>query len=111
MFTITELFDKMPGAFKADAAPGVNAVIQFFLTGDEAAEYYVTIADDKCEVDKGKHESPTATLSMTSADYLDMVAGKLNPQTAFMQGKLKLSGDMGLLMRFQNFFDLSGVSG
>lgn len=111
MPTITELFDMMPEAFKPDAAPGVNAVIQFFLSGDEAAEYYVTIADDKCQVDKGKHESPTATLSMSASDYLDMVAGNLNPQTAFMQGKLKLSGDMGLLMRFQNFFDVSGASG
>jgi putative sterol carrier protein len=111
MLTITELFDMMPGAFRPDAAPGVNAVIQFSLSGDQAAEYYITIADDACKVSEGKHESPTATLAMDASDYLDMVAGNLNPQTAFMQGKLKLSGDMGLLMRFQNFFDMSGASG
>jgi putative sterol carrier protein len=110
MMTIAELFEMMPSAFKADAAPGVNAVIQFSLTGEQAAEYYVTIADGKCQVDEGKHESPVATLSIKALDYLDLVSGKLNPQMAFMQGKLKLSGDMGLLMRFQNFFDLSGAA-
>lgn len=109
MPTIAELFDTMPKAFKPEAAPGVNAVVQFSLTGDQAADYYVTIADGKCKVDEGKHDSPTATLTMEGSDYLDLVSGKLNPQMAFMQGKLKLSGDMGLLMRFQSFFDLSGL--
>jgi putative sterol carrier protein len=109
MPTISELFAKMPEVFKPEAAPGVNAVVQFSLTGEQAAEYYVTLADGQCKVDKGKHDSPTASLTMDSSDYLDMIAGKLNPQMAFMQGKIKLSGDMGLLMRFQSFFDLSGV--
>ena len=109
MPTISELFEKMPEVFKPEAAPGVNAVVQFSLTGDQAAEYYATIADGKCKVEKGQHDSPTATLTMASTDYLDMIAGKLNPQMAFMQGKIKLSGDMGLLMRFQSFFDLSSL--
>lgn len=109
MPTVAELFEMMPKVFKPEAAPGVNAVIQFSLTGDQGADYYTTIADGTCKVDEGKHESPAATLTMAASDYLDMVAGKLNPQVAFMQGKLKLSGDMGLLMRFQSFFDLSGL--
>lgn len=110
MPTVTELFEMMPQAFKPEAAPGVNAVVQFILSGDQAADYYATIADGTCKVDEGKHESPKATLIMDGSDYLDMLSGNLNPQTAFMQGKLKLSGDMGLLMRFQSFFDMSGQS-
>lgn len=109
MPTVKEIFATMSQAFKPDAAPGVNAVIQFSLTGDQAADYYAAIADGKCQVSEGKHESPTATLSMAGSDFMDLLSGKLNPQMAFMQGKLKLSGDMGLLMRFQNFFDLSSV--
>lgn len=109
MPTVTELFEMMPTVFKPEAAPGVNAVVQISLTGDQVADYYVTIADGTCKVDEGKHESPSATLTMDGTDYVDMVGGKLNPQMAFMQGKLKISGDMGLLLRFQNFFDLSGL--
>jgi putative sterol carrier protein len=41
---------------------------------------------------------------MAAQDYLDMVAGKLNPQMAFMSGKLRISGDMGLALRFQGLF-------
>ncbi len=109
MTTIQELFETMSGAFKPEAAPGVDAVIQISLTGEQAADYYVTIANDECKVDEGKYESPTASLTVDGQDYLDMVSGKLNPQMAFMQGKLKISGDMGLLLRFQSFFDLSGL--
>jgi len=110
MPTVAELFEVMPKVFKPEAAPGVDAVVQFSLTGDQAAEYYVTIAEGACKVDEGKHESPSATMTLDGQDYLDMVSGKLNPQMAFMQGKLKISGDMGLLLRFQSFFDLSGLS-
>jgi len=109
MPTIQELFEKMPQAFKPEAAPGVNAVVQLSMTGEQAADYHVTIADGTCQVAEGKHESPSASLTMDSQDYLDLTSGKLNPQMAFMQGKLKISGDMGLLLKFQNFFDLSGL--
>ena len=44
------------------------------------------------------------TLSMTAQDYVDMILGKLNGQMAFMSGKLKISGDMGLAMKMQSLF-------
>ena len=36
--------------------------------------------------------------------YLDMLAGKLNGQMAFMTGKLRIAGDMGLALRLQSLF-------
>jgi len=109
MPTVAEIFESMSKTFKPEAAPGVDAVIQFSMTGDQAGDYYATIAEGTCKVDKGKHESPAATLTMDGSDFIDLVSGKLNPQMAFMQGKLKISGDMGLLLRFQSFFDLSAA--
>ena len=43
--------------------------------------------------------SPNLTLTMSGQDWLDMSAGKLSGQMAFMSGKLKLKGDMGLAMK------------
>ena len=62
------------------------------------------INNDKCDVREGTHPSPNVTISMAAQDYLDMVAGKLNPQMAFMSGKLRMAGDMGLALRFQGLF-------
>jgi putative sterol carrier protein len=49
------------------------------------------------------------TLSMTASDYVDMIMGKLNGQMAFMSGKLKISGDMGLAMKMQSLFKRPGA--
>jgi putative sterol carrier protein len=38
---------------------------------------------------------------MADADFLKLVGGKLNAQMAFMTGKIKIQGDMGLAMKLQ----------
>jgi putative sterol carrier protein len=69
-----------------------------------ATQYYFTVANDAIDVQPGKHASPNITLTMTESDYLDMINGKLNGQMAFMTGKLKIAGDMGLALKLQNLF-------
>merc|ERR1719159_1035975 len=48
---------------------------------------------------KGENGKPDCTISMKDADFLAMVAGKLNGQQAFMQGELKLKGNMMLAQK------------
>ncbi|MGQ0600410.1 MAG: SCP2 sterol-binding domain-containing protein [Anaerolineales bacterium] len=106
--TIKEIFDGMPGAFLADKAAGVNAVIQFEMTGDGGGAYYATLANGQCTVTEGVAPNPAMTLSASAADYIRIVNGELNPMQAFMQGKVKMKGDMSLAMKMQQFFKQSG---
>ena len=55
-------------------------------------------------VGTGAHASPNMTMTMAAQDYVDMISGKLNGQMAFMSGKLKIAGDMGLAMKMQSLF-------
>ena len=69
-----------------------------------ATQYHFHIVNESIEVQMGTHASPSITITMKESDYLDMINGKLNGQMAFMSGKLKIAGDMGLALRLQNLF-------
>jgi putative sterol carrier protein len=102
--TPAEIFKEMPANLNPDAAKGMNATIQFNLSGDNGGQWYVSIKDGKADIAQGTAASANMTLSMTAQDYVDMIMGKLNGQMAFMSGKLKISGDMGLAMKMQSLF-------
>ena len=104
--TVQQIMEHMSEAFVAEKAAGVNAIIQCRFTGAEASDWAITIRDSKCSVEPGTKEKPQLTLTMDSQDYKDMVTGKLNAMTAFMQGKIKLSGDISLAMKFTNLFKM-----
>src|SRR5215472_8970413 len=99
-----QAFDMMPTRFNKEAAKGLNAIYQFDLSGDGGGKWHVIINNDTCEVKEGPAASPSITISMTAQDYLDMLSGKLNGQMAFMTGKLRIAGDMGLALRMQSLF-------
>ena len=101
---VKAIFDAMPGQLNADAAKGMSSVIQFNLSGDGGGNYHVVIKDGACSVGEGAHAAPNMTMTMAAQDYVDMISGKLNGQMAFMSGKLKIAGDMGLAMKMQSLF-------
>src|SRR5262245_43585609 len=104
MPTVKETFDRMPSSFRPDKAAGVNATIQYDISGDQGGTWHAVIKDGTCTVSSGPASNPNLTLAMSSQDWLDMTGGKLSGQMAFMSGKLKLKGDMGLAMKVGGMF-------
>lgn len=83
---------------KLSAAQGTY---QLDLTGEGGGTYTMAIAGDKGEVKTGPAENPGVVVTMTANDFVDMATGKLNGMTAFMSGRLKIKGDMGLALKMQ----------
>ena len=102
--SVRDIISAMPSRLDPDAAAGVDAVFQFDISGEEAGQWYVVIKDGTCRIDKGSHSSPNVTFAMGSADFVDMMIGKLSGQQAFFSGKLRISGDLMLAQRLENFF-------
>ena len=101
--TITDLMSKMPGAFLPEKAQGM---IQFNFTGAEPGNWNAQIQNGAVKVEQGVHPNPTMTLTADSADYIKLFVGELDPMQAFMQGKLKLQGDLNLAMKMTQFFKM-----
>jgi len=82
---------------------GLNATFQFELEGEEEGVYHIVFIDGSGKTGEGAVATPNLTVTMNSDDFRSMLAGGLNPAAAFMGGKLKVKGDMGLAMKLQSF--------
>lgn len=102
--SIAEVMQKLPEAFLPAKAGNVKAVIQFNLSGEGGGTYTVSIADGKCQAAEGPATNPTATVAASAADYLAIARNELNAISAFMGGKLKVAGDMSIMMKFMDWF-------
>jgi len=106
--TIEQIMTNTPRVFKPEAAEGVNTVVQFNFTGAEASEWFVAVQDGQCTSERGTASSSNMTMTIDSQDYIDIISGKSNAMNAFMQGKVKVAGDMMMAMKFPTFFELRG---
>ncbi len=102
--TIEEIMQRLPAAFDPARAQGLKANVQFDFTSDGGKKYLVRIADGKCAVEEGELANPEATVVTSQTTYQAVAEGRLNVATAFMTGKLRVKGDLQLLMRFQQIF-------
>jgi putative sterol carrier protein len=102
--SIDEIMQRLPSAFDPDRAQGLKANVQFDFTSDGGQQYVIRIADGACTVEVGEVAAPDATVITSQATYQAVAEGRLNVATAFMTGKLKVKGNLQLLMRFQQIF-------
>ena len=102
--TLAEVMKGMVANFNPAKAKGVNAVVELNASGDGGGSYHLKVADGKCELLDGKAPNPTVTIDVAAQDWMDIATGKLDATRAFMLGKLRIKGDLGLMMRFQSMF-------
>lgn len=100
--TVKGFFDALESRLNADPSKlaGMNSVYQFRV-GEES--YHVAMKDGKAAVAAGDAPAPNCSVTMAESDFLEMIAGRLNGQMAFMTGKLKVAGDMGLALKLESF--------
>ena len=101
---IKSIFPEMVERLIPEKAEGVDVLIQFDLSGDNGGLYWVKIVDGTAESGEGVTDSPSMTLKASADDWFAVSTGQLNAMSAFMSGKIKIQGDMGIAMKMQTMF-------
>ena len=99
-----ELLKMMPLGFRSEAAPGLNAVYQFEISGAETFNAYLGIADSRCTFHEGSHEKPDVLIKAPAEVWLAVSQGTLDGQNAFLSGKYRVEGNVGLLLKLKILF-------
>jgi putative sterol carrier protein len=84
------------------AAAGHTATIQQVITGaDGTTNYWITIGEGKIDLGVGDIDGEDATITQSYDSAAALAKGELSPVTAFMTGKLKIAGNMGMILGLQ----------
>jgi putative sterol carrier protein len=106
-FLSPEWAEQVKAALNADeafrgAAANASARLQQVITRPEGdTSYWITIGDGAIDLGVGELESPDATIAQTYDTAVALARNELSPVTAFMMGKVKVQGNMGMLLGLQ----------
>jgi F420-dependent oxidoreductase-like protein len=102
----TALFAKVTQRVAADPTlvQRVNAVYQFNVHGDDGGAWVVDLKNGAGQVWSGQHEAADCIISMNQDDFVALASGRINPINAFMQGRIRVQGDIMMATRLQSLF-------
>jgi putative sterol carrier protein len=111
-YSMEEIFDKIEKALNENSKPieGLNVIYQYDLSGEDGATYQLHLSDGKAKVEKSALAKADCTLQMSVNDFKEMLMGSLSGTAAFMSGKLKVKGNIGLAMKMENILRQYDVS-
>jgi len=90
-----------------EAASGKTATIQQVIGGgDGEIHYWISLADGAIDMGIGDADAPDATITESYDVAVALAKSELSPVTAFMTGKVKIAGNMGMLLGLQNVLAL-----
>lgn len=109
-FKCTFIFDEIEKGMKTteggDIVKKVKGIFCFKVNGGPGGKqgiWFVDCKNGNGAVMRGGDVKADCTITIGDEDLVKLMLGKLNPQQAFFQGKLKIAGNMGLAMKLREF--------
>jgi putative sterol carrier protein len=99
--TPREFFESLQSRADASKAAGLTASYVFDVEG--AGTWTVHVDDGEVTVQEGATDAD-CTISTTADTFMEIVRGERNATSAYMTGKVRVSGDLGTAMKLQRLF-------
>jgi putative sterol carrier protein len=95
-----EFFEQLRGR-ALSVPPGEKASYRFDIEG--AGSWRVMLAEGRAEVTEGGGPADCA-IATDETTFVGIVNGEQSPMAAFLAGKIRVEGDMGLALRLRDLF-------
>jgi putative sterol carrier protein len=105
--SIQSLMERLQTSFIPEKAAGYDVTILVELQGEGGGSWVVTISNQRCTVAQGTIANPTLKMSGDAQTVMDVFSGKQDGVRAYMQGKLRVAGDLSLAMRLTSLFKIN----
>ena len=99
-----EALESLVAHFSPEAAGDGDCVFSFNLSGAGGGTFAVYIENGRCRLTRDRPPRHDIEVCMSTTDYLDLVSRELNPQVAYLTGKLVLRGNMKWAQRAEALF-------
>jgi putative sterol carrier protein len=96
---VSQFFDTLPD--RANGSHGTDFDASYVFVIDGAGTWTVDVKGGKVSVSEGDHGGE-CTFTTSEKTFRRIVEGEQNPLTAYMLGKLKVSGDVGAAMKLKD---------
>lgn len=102
---ITDFIKNIPTKIDQNALAGINTVFHFDMGDTDESKYTVKVDDGKVSVENGLHGESKCTVKASKETLTKLINKELNPMTAMMMGKIKIS-NIGELMKYAKTFGI-----
>jgi putative sterol carrier protein len=99
--TVQEFFAQLPEKADPEKTAGMSNTYVFDVEG--VGQWTVAVEDGTVSVTEGAADAD-CTIAASEETLVKIANGEANATTAYMTGKLKISGDMGAALKLQKLF-------
>lgn len=112
-FKSSAVFKILDNVLKEDTEGTIEkarGIYNFKVKNKEGKEaiWTVNASTGKGSVVFNGKDKPDVTFMIGDEDVIDLLSGKLNSQKAYFQGKIKITGNMGMAMKITNLLKKAG---
>ena len=102
--TVSQAIEGMVLTFDRAQTKDLSATIQVHVTGKDGGEWYLKIADGRCQCERGVTPNPTLVITTPAKVWSAIARKEMKGTIAFMTGKYKVKGKMNLLLKMDSIF-------
>ncbi|SOE21168.1 SCP-2 sterol transfer family protein [Spirosomataceae bacterium TFI 002] len=92
--TSKEFLERIPGKVDPTEYKDLNTALHFDL---KTEQYTISVVNGVAKLEEGLQGESEVTLKATESDFAKIAAGEMNPMTAMMFGKLKVSNPAAMM--------------